>query len=257
MVIRFKNADGSHGYEQIDFRETMPAAGNETMYSQYGANETQSTIGGLAVGVPGEMRGTLSELCVLPWTDSVPAWELLHKRHGKLPWKALFKPAIDVARGGFPVNYDLAGFLTGYPMMLTDPLWSEVYAPNGTLAQEGDIIYKHRLANTLERISKEGAGVFYDKHSSIAKNTIKAIKNATPPGIMTLDDLAGYKAILRNASSITYRGKKLFSTTAPSSGAIVLSSLKIFEGFDGSASDTDPTINLTLHRRKYSSPFPV
>lgn len=257
MVIRFKNADGSHGYEQIDFRETMPAAGNETMYSQYGANETQSTIGGLAVGVPGEMRGTLSELCVLPWTDSVPAWELLHKRHGKLPWKALFKPAIEVARGGFPVNYDLAGFLTGYPMMLTDPLWSEVYAPNGTLAQEGDIIYKHRLANTLERISKEGAGVFYDKHSSIAKNTIKAIKNATPPGIMTLDDLAGYKAILRNASSITYRGKKLFSTTAPSSGAIVLSSLKIFEGFDGSASDTDPTINLTLHRRKYSSPFPV
>jgi gamma-glutamyltranspeptidase/glutathione hydrolase len=31
MVIRFTNPDGTHGYEQIDFRETMPAAGNETV----------------------------------------------------------------------------------------------------------------------------------------------------------------------------------------------------------------------------------
>jgi gamma-glutamyltranspeptidase/glutathione hydrolase len=31
MLIRFANGDGSHGYEQIDFRETMPAAGNETV----------------------------------------------------------------------------------------------------------------------------------------------------------------------------------------------------------------------------------
>jgi hypothetical protein len=31
MLIRFNNEDGSHGYEMIDFRETMPAAGNETV----------------------------------------------------------------------------------------------------------------------------------------------------------------------------------------------------------------------------------
>lgn len=31
MLIRFNNEDGTHGYEQIDFRETMPAAGNETV----------------------------------------------------------------------------------------------------------------------------------------------------------------------------------------------------------------------------------
>ena len=43
------------------------------------------------------------------------------------------------------------------------------------------------------------------------------------------------------------RGKKLFSTVAPSSGTITLSALKIFEGFDGSAQDDDPAINLTTH----------
>jgi gamma-glutamyltranspeptidase/glutathione hydrolase len=51
----------------------MPAAGNETMYIN-STIPTPSTIGGLAVGVPGELRG----------------WETLHKRHGKLPWSKLY-----------------------------------------------------------------------------------------------------------------------------------------------------------------------
>lgn len=31
MIIRYNNPNGTHGYETIDFRETMPAAGNETV----------------------------------------------------------------------------------------------------------------------------------------------------------------------------------------------------------------------------------
>lgn len=34
MLVRFNNDDGTHGYEMIDFRETMPAAGNETVCSK-------------------------------------------------------------------------------------------------------------------------------------------------------------------------------------------------------------------------------
>ncbi|CAK9781151.1 gamma-glutamyltranspeptidase [Cutaneotrichosporon oleaginosum] len=211
MVIRYNKDDGTHGYEQIDFRETMPAAGNETMYTQYGTNQTKSTVGGLAVGVPGELR----------------AWKLLHDRHGSLPWVKLFEPTISVARNGYPVNYDLAGFLAGRDWILDNEHWSKVFAPQGTLLKEGDTVYWHSIANTLERIAHDGPDIFY-QNSDIADNIISAIQSTG--GIMTHEDLASYQPIVREAASISYRGKRIYSTTAPSSGAIVLSTLKIFEG---------------------------
>jgi gamma-glutamyltranspeptidase len=55
---------GSDGqYESIDFRETAPAAAHENMYENF---TTGSLIGGLAVGVPGDIRGL----------------EYLHKKYG-------------------------------------------------------------------------------------------------------------------------------------------------------------------------------
>jgi gamma-glutamyltranspeptidase/glutathione hydrolase len=115
--------------------------------------ETLSTVGGLAVGVPGELRG----------------WEMLHKRHGRLPWKSLFQPAIKLARFGFTVNVDLAAAITlgksaasylfvlpvadfkhpGQSFIPHDPLWAEVYAPNGTLLKQGDTVYRKVNLNFL------------------------------------------------------------------------------------------------------------
>ena len=50
MLVR--DAEGK--YEVIDYRETAPAAAHRDMYQ---GRENASTIGGLAVGVPGELRG--------------------------------------------------------------------------------------------------------------------------------------------------------------------------------------------------------
>lgn len=227
MIVRF-NKEKTHDYEMIDFRETMPAAGNVTLYSN-NSNPTASTIGGLAVGVPGELRG----------------WEQLHTRHGKLPWKSLFQPAINLARNGFTVNAALAARLTGDNAFLTaDPLWAEVYAPNGTLLKEGNKAFRKRYATTLENIAEHGADFFYK--GEMAVNTAEAA--FARGGILTVKDLANYTAIIRKPAQITYRNHRIFSTIAPSSGAVVLSALKIFEGFPGSASDQDPAINITTHR---------
>lgn len=65
---------------QIDFREFAPGAATELMYVNKTGSPSQ--IGGLSVAVPGELRG----------------FEALHKRHGKLPWKKIFEPVIELAK---------------------------------------------------------------------------------------------------------------------------------------------------------------
>lgn len=67
-------------------------------------------------------------------------------------------------------------------------------------------------------------------------------------GILTTADLANYTAIIREPVNITYRDTRIFSTVAPSSGSVVLSALKVFEGWRGNWTDKDPEINVTTHR---------
>ena len=156
------------------------------MYSQFGASQTKSTIGGLAVGVPAELR----------------AWEALHSRHGSLPWADLFAPAINIARTGFPVNVDLASFLSTSQWMLNETYWSRTYAPNGTLLGLGDIVYRPDLADTLERVANEGPDVFYTD-PEIAGNIVQSVQASG--GILTMDDLANYSVIVKEPGSIDYR----------------------------------------------------
>ncbi|EIM86750.1 gamma-glutamyltranspeptidase [Stereum hirsutum FP-91666 SS1] len=229
MIVRSQNSS-EHSYEMIDFRETMPGLGNETMYVDSN-DTTASTVGGLAVGTPGEMRG----------------WEMLHNRHGKLPWATLFQPAIKLAGEGFKVTVDLAAALsnTSYPFLTTDSRWAEIYAPNGSLLLENDTCYRKDYAKTLSTIAEQGPDAFYT--GPIAENVTAAAQ--ARGGILQMSDLANYSAILRTPSNITYRDRyRIFSTIAPSSGSVVLSALKIFEGYSGGAEPDDPAINLTTHR---------
>ena len=224
-MVRFPDGNGSHDYEMIDFRETLPAAGNATVrlfgfissrqrltqtqiYSQYGPKQNESQFGGLAVGVPGDLMGrSLSAAPALhAASDLFAGWHTLHERHGSLPWKTVFEPAINIARTGIVVNQDLAGEVA--PWQLQDPLWAEVYAPNGTLVKEWDIIYRPKYANTLAKIAERGVGVLYNASSPIAQNLIKAVQASG--GIMQLSDLENYKAIIRTPANITYR-RDIFS----------------------------------------------
>jgi gamma-glutamyltranspeptidase / glutathione hydrolase len=50
MLVR----DANGVYESIDFRETAPAAAYKDMYKNFAIG---SILGGLASGVPGEIRG--------------------------------------------------------------------------------------------------------------------------------------------------------------------------------------------------------
>tara|TARA_R110002060_G_scaffold34293_3_gene45165 strand:- start:23 stop:733 length:711 start_codon:yes stop_codon:yes gene_type:complete len=176
-------------YEFVDFREMAPAAAFETMYSPPLSNSNYSLYGGLASGVPGEVRGL----------------EYIHKKYGCLPWKKVIMPSVKVARYGFPVTEDLVRYMGSSTFMVTDPTWAIDFAPNGTRLGLGDTMTRKRYANALECIANEGPNAYYD--GWIAASTIKALQASN--GTMTLSDLANYTAQIRQTSNITYRGFKV------------------------------------------------
>lgn len=144
----------------VDFRETAPALANSTMYPP-GSNT--SWYGGLAVAVPGELRGL----------------EEAHRRWGSLPWKTLVQPSVELA-SGWRVDNELGKRITvgfrpklpsqilinlieqWYPdTMLYNPDWSAVFAPHGRLLREGELIHRTNYSRTLAAIASHGADAFY------------------------------------------------------------------------------------------------
>ena len=214
-----------HGkYEFVDFRETAPAKAAENMYKD---NVDASLTGGLASGIPGELRAT----------------EYIHKKYGVLPWNHVLKPAIKVARYGFKVTDDLVRYMdsTSDNSFLTqDPSWAIDFAPNGTRLGLGETITRKRYADTLEVIATRGADAFYT--GAIANATITALQKTG--GIMTLEDLKNYTIAHRKTVEIQYRGHKLTSTNAPSSGVVALSALNTFGGYENFGKN----VNLSTHR---------
>ncbi|KAH6621136.1 gamma-glutamyltranspeptidase [Chaetomium sp. MPI-SDFR-AT-0129] len=223
MLVR----DRRGHYETINYRETAPAAAFQDMYA---GNENGSVFGGLAVGVPGELKGL----------------DHLHRKYGRLPWKDVVLPAVHVARDGFNVTEDLVRYMAsatanGNTFLTDDPLWAQDFAPNGKLLELGEIITRKRYANTLEKIAHQGIDVFYK--GELAKSMIDLIQSTN--GTMTLEDLAGYNVDVQRALNVTYDKFRLFSTDAPSSGAITTSILKTLWQY---GRKDLPDVNLTTQR---------
>jgi gamma-glutamyltranspeptidase/glutathione hydrolase len=229
MLVRAPNGT----YEFIDFRETAPAAAYEDMYKN---NEQASLTGGLASGVPGEVRGL----------------QRLHENYGKLPWATILQPAVEVARKGWTVNQDLVNYMnsaiasaggnSSSNFLVNDLEFALDFAPKGRLVQLNETISRKRYANTLETIAHEGPDAFYS--GPIAAATIRALQAKN--GTMTLQDLKNFTVAIRKPSTISYRNFKLTSCSAPSGGEVALAVLKIMEGYTHVG---DPSnINLTTHR---------
>ena len=164
--------------------------------------------------MPGELRGL----------------EYIHKQHGSLPWFDILQPAIHIARYGFTVSKDLAARMDLIPspsFLVTDPIWSVDFAPNGTRVGAGDLMTRKRYADLLEEIANHGPDVFYN--GPIAESTVAALRAAN--GIMTVQDLADYKVAIRPVKQISYREQRVYACSVPAGGVVVLNVLKTVEGY--------------------------
>ncbi|MBX9795463.1 gamma-glutamyltransferase [Sphingomonas sp.] len=211
----------------FDGREAAPAAARpERFLSANGKPlpQFQAAPGGLSVGVPGNIR----------------LMAMAHARYGKLPWKALFAPAIRLAEQGFAVSKPMATAM-GYVSQTwgSFPAIAALYAPAGQPLAEGVIVRNPAIAATLREIADKGADAFYT--GATAQAIVDAVTKSTRnPADMTLADLAAYRAKERAPICGRYRGYRVCGMGPPSSGAItVLQILGMLERFDLKALGAD------------------
>jgi len=93
----------------------------------------------------------------------VDGWFELHKKFGKLDMETVLQPAIDYANEGFPVTELVAYYMNlSAPGLSKYPGFKETYMPDGRTPVKGEIFKNPDLANTLQKIAREGRDVFYE-----------------------------------------------------------------------------------------------
>ncbi|KAJ3406960.1 hypothetical protein HDU80_010020 [Chytriomyces hyalinus] len=225
--------NSSGGYEFLNFRETAPAAAYTDMYKNH---PERATVGGLSIGIPGEVRG----------------FEAAHNKYGKLPWADLFDGAIEVAEDGWIINSVMANRLHGMKdMIIADKEgFAKDFAPEGVILKEGDRVKRLRLAKTLRLIAQQGASVFYE--GEIATSLLKTIRRHD--GIITAEDFSSYQVNYSEPLVGYYHGRKVVTASTPSSGAMLLSIMNIIEGFNFRAhGNTSDTFHLLIEAFKYGA----
>lgn len=200
MLIR--TSDGMS--DVIDYREKAPALASRDMFLDKSGNVSTglSTDTPLGSGVPGSVDGML----------------YAHSKYGKLPFRDVIQPAIDLAQKGFYLTRQQADDLNSNktqfiernsfrPVFVKDSDW-----------KEGDILIQTDLAETLKRIRDRGRDGFYSGKTS--RLLIKEMKRGN--GIISALDLKEYKSVSRLPVSTDYKGFKIITIPPPSGGGIIL-----------------------------------
>ena len=199
----------------FDYRERAPIKSNEKMFQDNSGKVVKglSLNSILASGVPGTVAGMF----------------YASEKFGTINIEALINPSIELARKGFILSEFQAKNLNKYKKKFSKNKEAKGIFTRPDGFSEGDILVQTNLANTLERISKNGKKEFY------SGDTAKKIANffQTNGGILSLEDLNQYEIKLVKPVCGIYRQYKICSMAPPSSGGIALIQiLNILENFN-------------------------
>jgi gamma-glutamyltranspeptidase/glutathione hydrolase len=218
----------------IDYRETAPAAADRDMYldSHGEVVEGLSLTGVLAAGVPGTVAGM---------------WQA-QQRLGRLEWKDLLAPAIDLAEHGFRVPAKLESAAREEMPRLGE---STNFAKYFGGLRAGTLFRQPELAATLKRIRDGGASGFYAGETA---NLIAGQMHRTG-GSITLADLTGYQAVWREPLLAPWRDYSVLAAPPPSSGGIAVIQLlkmkdRLAPEFKGLGHNSPQYIHLTAEMEK-------
>ncbi len=193
--------------DALDYREKAPLKASEDMYWDKNGNAITdlSLYGQFAAGVPGTVDGMVKA----------------HGKYGKLNWKELVQPAINLAQKGFKITKQQASELTNKHNDFVKYNSKTNALTSKSSWKEGDLLVQKDLANTLKLIQQKGRAGFYE--GKTADLIVKEMKRGN--GIISHEDLKEYQSVWRTPVSGNYKGLKVISMPPPSSGGIALVSL--------------------------------
>jgi gamma-glutamyltranspeptidase/glutathione hydrolase len=160
-------------------------------------------VGPASVGVPGVPAGVATAL----------------DRWGTASLADLAGPAAALAREGVRLNAEQAyiAFILG-PIVRSTPEAEALWAPGGKLLGDGDVFRNEELADSLERLGREGAAPFYDGPIGHALSDYVVERG----GLLTRSDLAAYEVVPRAPARVPYRDRQVLTNPPPSAGGVLL-----------------------------------
>lgn len=187
----------------IDYREKAPAKAHRDMYLDSAGNPRtdRSQNGHLAGGVPGTIAGLFAS----------------HK-HGKLPFKALIAPAIELAEKGFAITAAEASSLNNNKASFIKYSTRPTALVKKVQWKAGDTLVQTELAETLKRVRDGGQKGFYEGET--ARFIVEEMQRGG--GLITYEDLRNYQARERTAIRFPYKGYEILTMPLPSSGGIII-----------------------------------
>jgi gamma-glutamyltranspeptidase/glutathione hydrolase len=206
--------DSSGFATTIDFREKAPINARPDMFlnvagklpngtNLYGEESPMNHVGLKSVGVPGTVAGLY----------------LAHSKYGKLPWKDLVQPSIDLAEKGFKLSWVLSQEAAFFRASSDIEFMQNYFThEDGSLVKFGEIWKQPELAKTLTIIRDQGKDGFYK--GDVATEIAQYMKENG--GIITERDLEIYDAIERAPVKGTYKDYEIYSMSPPSSGGVAL-----------------------------------
>ena len=231
----YRSAEGEVG--SLDYREMAPLGAHKDLYLDENGDVIPrlSTVGGMAVGIPGAVAGILE----------------VHKKMGTLPLKQLMQPAIDLAEKGYVVTEKQAKSFKKYSELFVEVNGKDTFFAQGH--QAGDTIVNPALAKTLRAIAEKGNEGFYD--CWVAQAMVN--KTRATGGILSLEDLKAYSPRWREPVQFSYKDLNLISMGPPSSGGICLAQLmQMVEPYDLKAMGHNSTeamhVMVEAERRSYA-----